>query len=139
MTVEKALAKVFARRGGGILARQRVEQAVHRRVFSLVLDRGTATLLLEPDRFFDEIARDLLDVAADIAHFGELGRLDLDERRIGELRQPPRNLGLAAAGGADHEDVLGRHLVAQIGRSEEHTSELQSLMRISYAVFCLKK
>src|SRR3546814_1691648 len=31
--------------------------------------------------------------------------------------------------------------IAQIidGRSEEHTSELQSLMRISYAVFCLKK
>src|SRR3546814_4524390 len=27
----------------------------------------------------------------------------------------------------------------QCGRSEEHTSELQSLMRISYAVFCLKK
>src|SRR3546814_4370224 len=27
----------------------------------------------------------------------------------------------------------------QFGRSEEHTSELQSLMRISYAVFCLKK
>src|SRR3546814_1594714 len=29
--------------------------------------------------------------------------------------------------------------VVQILRSEEHTSELQSLMRISYAVFCLKK
>src|SRR3546814_1908599 len=28
---------------------------------------------------------------------------------------------------------------AAVGRSEEHTSELQSLMRISYAVFCLKK
>src|SRR3546814_3349259 len=28
---------------------------------------------------------------------------------------------------------------ASSGRSEEHTSELQSLMRISYAVFCLKK
>src|SRR3546814_3427077 len=28
---------------------------------------------------------------------------------------------------------------ARLGRSEEHTSELQSLMRISYAVFCLKK
>src|SRR3546814_4809969 len=28
---------------------------------------------------------------------------------------------------------------AVLGRSEEHTSELQSLMRISYAVFCLKK
>src|SRR3546814_4105081 len=38
---------------------------------------------------------------------------------------------------------LGRHVAAgeagAAGRSEEHTSELQSLMRISYAVFCLKK
>src|SRR3546814_12249484 len=33
--------------------------------------------------------------------------------------------------------VLGA--LAAAGRSEEHTSELQSLMRISYAVFCLKK
>src|SRR3546814_3029630 len=35
-----------------------------------------------------------------------------------------------------------RHLAQRArfaGRSEEHTSELQSLMRISYAVFCLKK
>src|SRR3546814_3411891 len=31
------------------------------------------------------------------------------------------------------------HCSAAIRRSEEHTSELQSLMRISYAVFCLKK
>src|SRR3546814_8237561 len=30
-------------------------------------------------------------------------------------------------------------LITGMGRSEEHTSELQSLMRISYAVFCLKK
>src|SRR3546814_6893172 len=30
-------------------------------------------------------------------------------------------------------------LSSDMGRSEEHTSELQSLMRISYAVFCLKK
>src|SRR3546814_1631491 len=30
-------------------------------------------------------------------------------------------------------------LMAEHARSEEHTSELQSLMRISYAVFCLKK
>src|SRR3546814_14512594 len=33
----------------------------------------------------------------------------------------------------------GGPVVAMTGRSEEHTSELQSLMRISYAVFCLKK
>src|SRR3546814_7976071 len=32
-----------------------------------------------------------------------------------------------------------RHQSDSLGRSEEHTSELQSLMRISYAVFCLKK
>src|SRR3546814_5885868 len=32
-----------------------------------------------------------------------------------------------------------RRLQHQMARSEEHTSELQSLMRISYAVFCLKK
>src|SRR3546814_9725334 len=34
--------------------------------------------------------------------------------------------------------MLRRHLMTHY-RSEEHTSELQSLMRISYAVFCLKK
>src|SRR3546814_4531659 len=34
---------------------------------------------------------------------------------------------------------VGFALVVQQLRSEEHTSELQSLMRISYAVFCLKK
>src|SRR3546814_1224029 len=34
---------------------------------------------------------------------------------------------------------LQGHLRTLTGRSEEHTSELQSLMRISYAVFCLKK
>src|SRR3546814_3489390 len=39
------------------------------------------------------------------------------------------------------KDLVGRcMLVPDVdGRSEEHTSELQSLMRISYAVFCLKK
>src|SRR3546814_3049939 len=35
--------------------------------------------------------------------------------------------------------LCGFGTLARVGRSEEHTSELQSLMRISYAVFCLKK
>src|SRR3546814_7793625 len=39
--------------------------------------------------------------------------------------------------GTDPWDKLQRS--AEMARSEEHTSELQSLMRISYAVFCLKK
>ena len=55
----------------------------------------------------------LLDVAADIADLGELGRLDLEERRLGEPGQPAGDLGLAAAGRADHQDVLGQHLLAQ--------------------------
>src|SRR3546814_4862734 len=38
---------------------------------------------------------------------------------------------------ADH--AVAQTSVARLSRSEEHTSELQSLMRISYAVFCLKK
>src|SRR3546814_2529674 len=40
---------------------------------------------------------------------------------------------------SDMESLVGYVVSASHGRSEEHTSELQSLMRISYAVFCLKK
>src|SRR3546814_915802 len=51
------------------------------------------------------------------------------------------SVGVCAAHGAVHlrgkEHVVHRHDLGQ--RSEEHTSELQSLMRNSYAVFCLKK
>src|SRR3546814_6500799 len=57
---------------------------------------------------------------------------------------------LAACAGQSREQIMptpqsaeAERLAPQIGtfgfRSEEHTSELQSLMRISYAVFCLKK
>src|SRR3546814_6940749 len=57
-------------------------------------------------------------------------------------------LGLHAVAGVDQDDrqvaggSTGGHIAGVLlmaGRSEEHTSELQSLMRISYAVFCLKK
>src|SRR3546814_6637631 len=45
---------------------------------------------------------------------------------------------LCEHGGFPHEfGAIGRFVI--MARSEEHTSELQSLMRISYAVFCLKK
>src|SRR3546814_4243770 len=56
-------------------------------------------------------------------------------RHRGDLRRPARpGLGRhSAQGDRGRDQDRGRH------RSEEHTSELQSLMRISYAVFCLKK
>src|SRR3546814_6795796 len=48
-------------------------------------------------------------------------------------------IGAQRRTGEDRAVDLDRHIVAGLLRSEEHTSELQSLMRISYAVFCLKK
>ena len=71
-------------------------------------------LARQRDGDLDEVAHDLLDVAADIADLGELGGLDLEERRAGELRQAARDLGLADAGRADHQDVLRQHFFAQL-------------------------
>src|SRR3546814_2962845 len=74
------------------------------------------------------------------------------------IRAQAGQAGFVRAGAADHGEVdakrrmrparkLAVQIVRRVGegreeqqlRSEEHTSELQSLMRISYAVFCLKK
>src|SRR3546814_9782074 len=55
--------------------------------------------------------------------------------RLPDRRQPERAAPVSGGGGRARRRA-GRGLRV---RSEEHTSELQSLMRISYAVFCLKK
>src|SRR3546814_5221240 len=57
---------------------------------------------------------------------------------IDETGYPPPHVSLLSNGGGG---ILPRFLLRTTGRdrSEEHTSELQSLMRISYAVFCLTK
>src|SRR3546814_1540068 len=77
-------------------------------------------------------------------------------RRVWRLTGTPHVIALGVAAGVfmSCTPFLGFHIVAAMliawvlrgnllaavfGRSEEHTSELQSLMRISYAVFCLKK
>src|SRR3546814_5476855 len=54
------------------------------------------------------------------------------------LSRPERAVATAAASTLGHFGDTGT-APGGGGRSEEHTSELQSLMRISYAVFCLKK
>ena len=64
-------------------------------------------------RDVDQIAHDAFHVPADIADFGELGRLDLHERRVRQFRQPAGDLGLADAGRADHENVLRRDFLPQ--------------------------
>src|SRR3546814_4697714 len=80
------------------------------------------------------------------AELGALGVLHgnevLDRQRV-------QHLAAEALGGDAGADALarrvdrrrraGRATADHEHRSEEHTSELQSLMRISYAVFCLKK
>src|SRR3546814_3602863 len=66
-----------------------------------------------------------------------VGRRDQRQRVARSLRRPQ-----PGACGQHVAPVLGLALVhpqQAALRSEEHTSELQSLMRISYAVFCLKK
>ena len=98
----------FARR-----RQQHVEQALLGGVGGAVAHLARLGLARLLDRGLDQVADDRVDVAADVAHLGELGRLDLDERRVGEAREPARDLGLADAGRADHQDVLRRDLLAQ--------------------------
>src|SRR3546814_4705565 len=60
----------------------------------------------------------------------------LIDRLFGWLFRPFNRFFKRSSDG--YQGVVSRTL-GRRGRSEEHTSELQSLMRISYAVFCLKK
>src|SRR3546814_8079503 len=59
----------------------------------------------------------------------------LDEHVLAGLECALRERRMGVDGRGDRDPSID----AVEGRSEEHTSELQSLMRISYAVFCLKK
>src|SRR3546814_1637469 len=84
--------------------------------------RSTRTDTLFPDTTLFRSAWQLIVRADDPAPQTPAGRA---------MHVGPADRGLAVR--AADGDVAAR------GRSEEHTSELQSLMRISYAVFCLKK
>src|SRR3546814_7676825 len=70
---------------------------------------------------------------------GALDRIDLRPEILGPDRLAEHRRFLCDP--LSHRIILDdRALIVEIKiRSEEHTSELQSLMRISYAVFCLKK
>src|SRR3546814_6125101 len=74
------------------------------------------------------------------SHFDRLEDRDVVRYRAAAHVETSAKLG---AGKLHFSGIPGklasRHDVHRYARSEEHTSELQSLMRISYAVFCLKK
>src|SRR3546814_4679212 len=80
----------------------------------------------------DRLAIVDLDREVAAALFLDMAGERLDAGGIGARRAPHGEVPLDLLGGLDAAGGDGR------GKSEEHTSELQSLMRISYAVFCLK-
>src|SRR3546814_6213849 len=102
----------------------------------------------QPDRNVDGdgvVQHQIALAALPEAQRGDIGRLVIFRRLLDPaLRADQRLLigGEAPAGeigrGGDPDERL-HPLRPCARRSEEHTSELQSLMRISYAVFCLKK
>src|SRR3546814_4760560 len=69
---------------------------------------------------------------------GEAGAVPPAQSLIADYYPPKERAG---ALGFYMMSSMAGYIIGMVvgGRSEEHTSELQSLMRISYAVFCLKK
>src|SRR3546814_2165790 len=76
-----------------------------------------------------------------VRHLGAREFIDVGLRNAiaAGLTDGPRILAAGNAITATGGELRPSAVPGAAGRSEEHTSELQSLMRISYAVFCLKK
>src|SRR3546814_10255244 len=83
---------------------------------------------------------DVLPVALDAVGRQVHGKVGEGQHLAAELRLAPPQHRIDAGNQLGRRARLGDVVVAAaVQRSEEHTSELQSLMRISYAVFSLKK
>ncbi|MNE33026.1 hypothetical protein D3C80_1266670 [compost metagenome] len=95
---------------------QCIEDALFGGVFGAVANLDDFLLAQQLDRGIGQVTNDRFDVAADIADFGELGRFDLDERRVGQFGQATGDLGFTDTGRADHQDVLRRYFNAQLFR-----------------------
>src|SRR5690606_15117390 len=93
---------------------EEVEEAFLDALLGDLLDLGLPLLADHVDRDVHEVADHGLDVAADVADLGELRCFDLDERRAGEPGEAAGDLGLPDAGGADHDNVVGHDLFAQL-------------------------
>src|SRR3546814_5782397 len=95
----------------------------------------SAEILRELDRFVDDALGVLRIAQLDIARQREILALRVSAKAV--IGEDAAQVGIALEQHAVH--VVHLALEPAGDRSEEHTSELQSLMRISYAVFCLKK
>ena len=84
-----------------------------RRLLCLGLDVLAFPVACQRDGDLDEVAHDLLDVAADIPDLGEFRRLHFEERRTGKLGEAACDFGLADAGRSDHQNILGQDFFAQ--------------------------
>src|SRR3546814_6852394 len=60
-------------------------------------------------------------------------------KSMSSIEERVKKIVVEQLGVKEEEVTTSASFVDDLGRSEEHTSELRSLMRISYAVFCLKK
>src|SRR3546814_2916131 len=99
--------------------------------------KGVAELLreMQVDRFHMAIVVDEYGGTA-----GLISLEDIIEELLGEIVDEfdVEDPMIEPLPGGDYR-INARMPLDEVNRSEEHTSELQSLMRISYAVFCLKK
>src|SRR3546814_4315868 len=84
-----------------------------------------------------ELAEGHAGHAPDARQLDDLGQRQWRDRYADPPARPRSDRGAHEERGAQRS--VAQHPAAHDGRSEEHTSELQSLMRISYAVFCLTK
>src|SRR3546814_8241333 len=90
---------------------------------------------------FDDMGRIAADLLPDfITQASEKGQKPRVSPVAGQNLKAVQDAGVLVASGTDAGNTGTLHGASYFReRSEEHTSELQSLMRISYAVFCLKK
>ena len=93
--------------------RKHIEQSFLDAAIRLRFDIGQLLLTHESDGMLDQFADHAFHIAAIVAHLGILAGFHFDEWRAGERGQAAGNFGLADAGGANHENVLGGHLTAQ--------------------------
>jgi hypothetical protein len=88
---------------------QQIEQPLFRILFGFLFDFVDLFGANHVHRDFNEIANHGLDIAPDIAHFREFGRLDFQKGRIGQPCAPSGNLRFPDARWPDHDDVFGRN------------------------------